>query len=127
MGLPSELMAAINPTPMLRRPTRFRGELTRKVTLLMLLALPAVLLDRGNLLVSDSEVRALQQADDAHTTSLGLAPAPETGEDSEDDLDDVLPHDFTLDSARAAHQPAEMAARFSSTLALERPHRPPIG
>jgi hypothetical protein len=107
------------------RPHRSCGPFSRTLSLLVLLTLPSVLLQVGEPLSGDDAPVVTQHSQD-DAPSFGLAPA-ETGEDAEDDCDDVLPHDFIVESARASHKALRAARLLRSMHATERLLRPPIG
>lgn len=108
-------------------PTQRNRPWTRRLAFLLLLALPPVLLDRVEQLTDDSTHEITSRRGVRNDApSFGLAPN-EAEEDFEDDFDDILPHDFIVDSARASHRARMSAALLSSIHATQRLLRPPIG
>lgn len=108
------------------RPHSFCGPFSRALSLLVLVTLPSVLLDTRDPLRADYAPAVSQQTDQDDATSFGLE-VPEPGEDAEDDFDDVLPHDFLVESVRASHKAPDAEGLLRSMHATERPLRPPIG
>lgn len=108
------------------RPYRLCGPLSRALSLLVLVALPSVLLGNRDPLRADYAPAISQGAEQDGAVPFELA-VPEAGEDSEDDFDDVLPHDCFVESARASHKAPGAEGLLRSMHATERPLRPPIG